>query len=252
MGAVIIGLVAFLLLPALLVYSLVRPTKLHIRTKKNPNGKWSRGKFSLGVLAAWIAAIAIGVAITPEQSTTIDVAEVAADAGLTTDNYEVHDNGAIEIKAPDESIKTEGNILWYQDDLSEPVENVGMLNGEDILNSAGLDPDETEESADHMGEPKKLYIINDDTPISAWFSHSPNSISLNWYQYSDEPETLEISQQSLKDAYKLARAMAGMEGYDAVMYLSNGGIYRSKPVGGYPTTGQCNEGACFIHIDLKS
>ena len=70
--------------------------------------------------------------------------------------------------------------------------------------------------------------------------------------YSDEPKTTEYSQQSLKDAYKLARAMAGREGADAVMYLSNGGKYRSKPVGGYPATGQCNNGICFIHIDLMN
>lgn len=181
----------------------------------------------------------------------IDIDEAAANVGLAPDDYEVHENGAIEIKS-DHPLRADDNILWYQDDLSEPVENVGMLDGEAILESADLDPDEVEESADHKGEPKKLYIINDDSVISAWMSHSPNAIALNWYQYSDEPESLEYSQQSLKYAYKLARAMAGKEGADAVMYLSNGGKYRSKPFGGYPATGQCNEGACFIHIDLTS
>lgn len=182
----------------------------------------------------------------------IDIDESAANAGLSLDDYEVHENGAIEIKAPDEAVKAEDNVSWYQDDLSEPVENVGMLDAEAILASAGLEPDEIEESVDPEGEPKKLYIITDETPLSAWFSHSPNNIALNWYQYSDEPKTTEYSQQSLKDIYKLARAMAGRDGADAVMYLSNGGKYRSKPVGGYPATGQCNDGICFIHIDLKS
>ena len=46
--------------------------------------------------------------------------------------------------------------------------------------------------------------------------------------------------------------MAGKEGADAVMYISNGGKYRRKPVGGYPATGQCNDGVCFIHIDLNN
>lgn len=122
MGAVIMGLIAFLLLPALLVYSLVRPAKLDIRTKNNPNGRWSRGKFSLGVLAAWIAAIAIGVAITPEQSTTIDVAEVAADAGLATDDYEVHDNGAIEIKAPNDVAEVKESETVKKEDIKSPVD----------------------------------------------------------------------------------------------------------------------------------
>ena len=127
-----------------------------------------------------------------------------------------------------------------------------MLDGKAILASAKLEPAEVDDSVDTEGEPKKLYIMDDETPISAWFSHSPNNISLNWYMYSDEPKTTEYSQQSLKDAYKLARAMAGREGADAVMYLSNGGKYRSKPVGGYPATGQCNNGICFIHIDLMN
>ena len=177
----------------------------------------------------------------------IDMNEIAAEAGLSEDDYVVHDNGAIEIK----SKADEDNILWYQDDLSKPVETVGMMSGEDILDSAGLDPDEVEESADHKGEPKTLYVINDN-PLSASISYSPNNIALNWYMYSDEPKSIELSQQSLENAYKLARAMAGKEGADAVMYLSNGGKYRSKPVGGYPATGQCNDGACFIHIDLSS
>ena len=182
----------------------------------------------------------------------IDMNEVAAEAGLSEDEYVIHENGAIEIKVPDDSSNTKNNVSWYQDDLSEPVENVGMLDAEAILASAGLEPDEIEESVDHEGKPKKLYIITDETPLSAWFSHSPNGIALNWYQYSDEPKTTEYSQQSLKDVYKLARAMAGREGADAVMYLSNGGKYRSKPMGGYPATGQCNDGICFINIDLKS
>lgn len=99
MGMVLISLVAFLLLPALLIYSLIKPAKLNIRTKRNPNGKWSRGKFALGIMGAWVAAIAIGVAITPEQSTTIDIDEVASEAGLSENDYEVDENGAIEVKA---------------------------------------------------------------------------------------------------------------------------------------------------------
>lgn len=122
MGAVIIGLVAFLLLPALLIYSLVRPAKLDIRTKKNPNGKWSRKKFSLGIILAWVAAIVIGVSITPEQSTTIDVADAAANAGLATDDYEVHDNGAIEVKAADDVAKVKESETVKKEDIKNPVD----------------------------------------------------------------------------------------------------------------------------------
>jgi len=203
-----------------------------------------------GALIGLLTFVTIGCS-DPEPQ-VVDVDEAAANAGLASDEYETHENGAIEVKAPEDNSTAENKVLWYQDDLSEPVETVGMLDGKAILASAGLEPAEVEDSVDTEGEPKKLYIMDDETPISAWFSHSQNNISLNWYMYSDEPKTTEYSQQSIKDAYKLARAMAGREGADAVMYLSNGGKYRSKPVGGYPATGQCNNGICFIHIDLKS
>lgn len=198
-----------------------------------------------------IGLVTLGIAgCSDPEPVEIDIDEAAANVGLAPEDYKVHENGAIEVYS---KVDTEQeNVLWYQDDLSEPVETVGMLDADAILASAGLTPSKIEESANTEGQPKKLYIINDETPVSAWFSHSPNAISLNWYQFSDEPESLELSQQSLKEAYKLARAMAGREGADAVMYLSNGGKYRSKPVDGYPATGQCNDGVCFIHIDLSS
>ena len=200
-----------------------------------------------------IGFVAFGlISCSDPEPQVVDMNEVAAEAGLSEDDYVVHENGAIEVKGSEDNSTAENKVLWYQDDLSEPVDNVGMIDGKAILVSAGLEPAEVEDSVDTEGEPKKLYIMNDESPISAWFSHSPNNISLNWYMYSDEPKTTEYSQQSLKDAYKLARAMAGREGADAVMYLSNGGKYRSKPVGGHPATGQCNNGICFIHIDLKS
>lgn len=95
MGMVLISLIAFLLLPALLIYSLIKPAKFNIRTNKNPSGKWSRGKFSLGIIFAWVAAIAIGIAITPEQSTAIDIDinEVAAEVGLEPNDHTANDNG---------------------------------------------------------------------------------------------------------------------------------------------------------------
>ncbi|WP_286707793.1 hypothetical protein [Psychrobacter sp. UBA2514] len=99
MGMFLISLVAFLLLPALLIYSLIKPAKFNIRTKKNPNGKWSRGKFSAAILAVWVVSIGIGIAITPDQNTAIDVDEVVAEVGIEPDDYEVKDNGAIEVKS---------------------------------------------------------------------------------------------------------------------------------------------------------
>lgn len=39
MGMFLVSLIAFILLPALLIYSMVKPAKLNIRTKKNPSGR---------------------------------------------------------------------------------------------------------------------------------------------------------------------------------------------------------------------
>ena len=200
-------------------------------------------------IAVLMCVFAIAGCSEPEPQ-VIDLDKAAADAGLSLEDYEVHENGAIEIKSKADD-KSEDSILWYQDDLSEPVEKVGVFDANAIIESANIKPSEIIDSSDTEGEPKQIYLFNSKSSISAQLEHSPNSIILQWYMYSDEPTTLEYSQKSIEDAYKLARAMAGMEGYDAIMYLSNGGKYRSKSVGGYPTTGQCNGGICFIHMDLN-
>jgi len=101
MAAVLMGLIAFIILPAILIYSLIKPSKLNIRTQKNPNGKWTRGKFLLGWVVVWFISIGIGVSLTPEQEAT-DLEQIATDAGLSPDEYEMQDNGALKIKAPEE------------------------------------------------------------------------------------------------------------------------------------------------------
>lgn len=101
MAAVLMGLIAFIILPAILIYSLIKPAKLHIRTRKNPIGKWTRGKFLLGWFIVWFISIGIGVSLTPEQEAT-DLEHIAADAGLSPDEYEMQENGALKIKAPEE------------------------------------------------------------------------------------------------------------------------------------------------------
>lgn len=132
---VLISLVAFLLLPALLIYSLVKPAKLDIRTKKNPSGKWSRGKFSLGLMAAWVAVIAVGVAITPDQSTTIDIEEAATEAALESDDM-VHENGAVEVQASDELKALQDQSIK----LTKPVEATAAFKPVD--KTFGITPNE--------------------------------------------------------------------------------------------------------------
>ena len=101
MAAVLMGIIAFIILPVILIYSFIRPAKFNIRTRKNPEGKWTRGKFVLGWVIVWLISIGIGASVTPEQEAT-DIEQIAADAGLSPDEYEMQDNGAIKIKAPEE------------------------------------------------------------------------------------------------------------------------------------------------------
>lgn len=53
-------LAVFVIIPIMFLYSLFRPQKLYIRTKKNANGKYSRMKFYLGMVFAWILLLFIG------------------------------------------------------------------------------------------------------------------------------------------------------------------------------------------------
>lgn len=183
----------------------------------------------------------------------IDIDEAAANVGLSEDEYSIDENGVMTISAKNDD-QTEKDVVWYQDDLSEPIENVGMSDGDAIIASAGLKPDEVHESIDLNGKPRKRYDMRIDNDIHAWMSHSSNNISLNWFQYQfpDEPEHTEPSQQSLKDAYKIARAMAGKEGADAVRYISSGSGDLSKPIGGHHAEGYCHNGICSINIKLSS
>lgn len=45
----------------------------------------------------------------------VDVDEAATNAGLESDDYEVHENGAIEIKAPEEPMKAENSTALASD-----------------------------------------------------------------------------------------------------------------------------------------
>lgn len=109
MAAVLMGLIAFIILPVILIYSFIKPAKLNIRTQKNPSGKWTRSKFVLGWVIVWFISIGVGVSLTPEQEAT-DLEQIAADAGLSSDEYEMQDNGALKIKAPEEAAASDAVV----------------------------------------------------------------------------------------------------------------------------------------------
>ena len=72
-----------------------------------------------GALIGLLTFVTIGCS-DPEPQ-VIDVDEAAANAGLASDEYETHENGAIEVKAPEDNSTVENKVLWYQDDLSESI-----------------------------------------------------------------------------------------------------------------------------------
>ena len=121
----------------------------------------------------------------------VDIDKISAEVGLSEDKYSVDDNGVMTISAKNDD-QAEKDVVWYQDDLSEPIENVGMSDGDAIIASAGLKPVKVYESVDLNGKPRKRYEMRIDNDIHAWMSHSSNNISLNWFQYQfpDEPEIL--------------------------------------------------------------
>lgn len=142
-------------------------------------------------------------------------------------------------------------INWYQDDLSKPVKMIGVSDPKKIMVSAGLKPVETTSSSDSKGEPKKIYTFRNNTSLTAQFEHSPNRITLLWFQAFDDAKAIKNSQQSLKDIYLISRALFGKDGADAVRRVSIGGKYRDDLVGGYKTNGQCVNVICTLNFDLK-
>ncbi len=139
---------------------------------------------------------------------------------------------------------------WFQDDLSQPVEKVGMNNAQEILKSTGLTAAKVSDSTDIKGEPKKIYKLGDSS-LSAQLEHSKNEIIIAWYQAEDTEEGIELSQKSLKDAYLLGRAVLGADGADIIRRISRGGFYKQEPFNDFILTGNCIGGLCSVNIRLN-
>ncbi|OOS25099.1 lipoprotein [Moraxella pluranimalium] len=139
---------------------------------------------------------------------------------------------------------------WYQDDLSQPVEKVGVNNAQEILKSAGLTAAKVSDSTDNKGEPKKIYKLGDSS-LSAQLEHSKNEIIIAWYQAEDTDSGIELSQKSVKDAYLLGRAVLGADGVDIIRRISRGGFYKQEPFNDFILTGNCFSGLCSVNIRVN-
>ena len=50
----------------------------------------------------------------------VDIDKISAEVGLSEDKYSVDDNGVMTISAKNDD-QAEKDVVWYQDDLSEPI-----------------------------------------------------------------------------------------------------------------------------------
>lgn len=150
--------------------------------------------------------------------------------------------------APQDNVRQEVN--WYEDDMSKPVKNVGLGDAKVILQNADVKPAEIVDSTDVKGEPKKIYIYSKNG-IHGQFEYSPNQVVLAWYQVTESPSAIELSQDSLKTTYRLARAMLGDEGKESIRRISRGGMFKGEPVAGYPANGSCVSGLCVLSLKTK-
>lgn len=67
---ILLGSLLFLLIPIIYLVSLFKPKTFGIRTAKNPDGKLSRGKFTLYTLIAWVISfVIIGSGLDETEST---------------------------------------------------------------------------------------------------------------------------------------------------------------------------------------
>lgn len=84
---ILLGSLLFLLIPIIYLVSLFKPKTFGIRTAKNPDGKWSRGKFTLYTLIAWIISFVIIASGLDETEST----ESAGESEKVTETTQVEE-----------------------------------------------------------------------------------------------------------------------------------------------------------------
>ena len=107
------------------------------------------------------------------ESVEVDINKIAAEVGLLENEYSVNENGVMTISAKNDD-QPEEDVSWYQDDLSEPIENVGMSDGDAIIASAGLKPAKVYESFDLNGKPRKRYDMSINNDIQGYLLNPYN------------------------------------------------------------------------------
>lgn len=150
--------------------------------------------------------------------------------------------------APEANVKNE--VIWYEDDLSKPINKVGVLDAEGIIKNANVKVYGTDKSTDPNGELRNIYILGKSN-LDAKVAISPSTLVISWFQVNESESSLTQSQESLKAAYAVARSALGDEGKEAIRRISRGGMFKGEPVAGYPANGSCVSGLCILSLKTR-
>ena len=102
-----LGSLLFLTIPIIYLVSLFKPKTFNIRTAKNPDGKWSRGKFTLFAVFAWLLSFAI-VAVNLDET---DIPESTEESEKVSKNEQIEEKSdEVEKVAENEQIEEEPTL----------------------------------------------------------------------------------------------------------------------------------------------
>ncbi|MDO5770225.1 MAG: hypothetical protein Q4P13_12035 [Psychrobacter sp.] len=79
---------------------MVKPIWFNIKDISNPNGRWTRYQFLAIMCIAFLATIGIGNVIMPDEA-DIDMESMLLDVGYSPVDYEIRDDGAVILYAPE-------------------------------------------------------------------------------------------------------------------------------------------------------
>ena len=147
------------------------------------------------------------------------------------------------------SAKTE-KVNWYEPDMTQPINKVGVSDAEGIIKNANVKVYGTDKTTDPNGELRNIYILGKSN-LDAKIAISPSTLVISWFQVDESESSLTQSQESLKAAYAVARSALGDEGKEAIRRISRGGMFKGEPVAGYPANGSCVSGLCVLSLKTR-
>lgn len=169
----VLGFLLFVLTPLLFVFALIKPAKLHVRTKRNPTGRWSLKQFSLFLVATFFISIILMAIGAPSDTDSLD-------------------------QTPDSKVADEEVV---QTEVVEPVSEPAVSESVDA------------EPAAAIKETEKAPVVADKTfgmtlnEFGQQFMSSAKDLGLGDYSWDEDPE---LSKGAVNDTFtvKLSDAVA--------------------------------------------